>query len=278
MSISESELITHLKKLPPLPAPLQEVLRFLNDPQSNWAKIGKVMLKDPVLTGRVLQIANSSFYGLHRQVKDIEIACSVLGAETLRGLVYTLILLSKFRHGQDDRLKDYNLLWRNSLAVDCLVKKIERQTRQDPTTAFTIGLFHSLDLIIQDYFFRDVLITRFEKYRTENSLPNDEKIHYLIDTEYWWLSAVLLEHWQFPESIVSVFRSSPDTSVPKMKVVVLASNMILRNLDAAEKIPDDILVQVTTLFKESELSDVDFQECVYDSQALCREMASWMFS
>ncbi len=278
MSISESELITHLKKLPPLPAPLQEVLRFLNDPQSNWAKIGKVMLKDPVLTGRVLQIANSSFYGLHRQVKDIEIACSVLGAETLRGLVYTLILLSKFRHGQDDSLIDYNLLWRNSLAVACLVKKIARQTRQDPTTAFTIGLFHSLDLIIQDYFFRDVLITRFEKYRTENSLPNDEKIHYLIDTEYWWLSAVLLEHWQFPESIVSVFRSSPDTSVPKMKVVVLASNMILRNLDAAEKIPDDILVQVTTLFKESELSDVDFQECVYDSQALCREMASWMFS
>jgi HD-like signal output (HDOD) protein len=278
MSITESELITHLKKLPPLPAPLQQVLSFLNDPQSNWAKIGKVMLKDPVLTGRVLQIANSSFYGLHRQVKDIEIACSVLGAETLRSLVYTLILLSKFRHGQKGSLIDYDLLWRNSLAVACLVKKIARQSRQDPTTAFTIGLFHSLDLIIQDYFFSNVLVARFEKYRIENSLPSDVKIHSMIDTEYWWLSSVLLEHWQFPEPIVSAFRNTPDTPIPKMKVIVLASNMILRNLDSTEKILDHILFEVTTLFEESELSGVDFQECVYDSQKLYQEMSSWMFS
>jgi len=277
MSITEADLIMHLKKLPPLPAPLQQVLSFLNDPQSNWAKIGKVMLKDPVLTGRVLQIANSSFYGLHRQVKDIEIACSVLGAETLRGLVYTLILLSKFRHGQENSLIDYDALWRNSLRVACLVKKIARQSRQDPTTAFTIGLFHSLDLIIQDYFFADVLKVRIEKYRVENSLPDNLKMYCMIDSDYWWLSAVLLEHWQFPEPIVSVFRSAPATSPPKMKIVVLTSNIILRGLENSENIPDRVLAQAHQLFAESGLGAVDFQECVYDSEKLYTEMAGWMF-
>jgi HD-like signal output (HDOD) protein len=277
MSITETELIIHLKKLPPLPAPLQQVLSFLNDPQSNWAKIGKVMLKDPVLTGRVLQIANSSFYGLHRQVKDIEIACSVLGAETLRGLVYTLILLSKFRHGQENSLIDYDLLWRNSLRVACLVKKIARQSKQDPTTAFTIGLFHSLDLVIQDYFFTDVLKARIEQYRIDNSLPDNLKIYNMIDSEYWWLSAVLLEHWQFPEPIVSVFRNTPETFIPKMKIVVLTSNMILRSLENSEKIPDAALAEAHQLFSESGLGAVDFQECVYDSEKLYTEMSGWMF-
>ena len=277
MSITETELIRHLKKLPPLPAPLQQVLSFLNDPQSNWGKIGKVMLKDPILTGRVLQIANSSFYGLHRQVKDIEIACSVLGAETLRGLVYTLILLSKFRHGHENSRLDYDLLWRNSLRVACLVKKIARQSKQDPTTAFTIGLFHSLDLIIQDYFFGDVLNERLEKYRAENSLPENFKMYYMIDSDYWRLSAVLLEHWQFPEPIVSVFRDPTDSSIPKMKTVVLVSNMIVRSLEASERIPDATLAEANQLFEDSGLSTVDFQECVYDSEKLYEEMASWMF-
>jgi HD-like signal output (HDOD) protein len=278
MNITEADVIKHLKKLPPLPAPLQQVLSFLNDAQSNWAKIGKVMLKDPVLTGRVLQIANSSFYGLHRQVKDIEIACSVLGAETLRGLVYTLILLSKFRHGQENSVIDYDLLWRNSLRVACLVKKIARQSRQDPTTAFTIGLFHSLDLIIQDYFFCDVLKERMENYRAANSLSSDSKIHYMIDTEYWWLSATLLEHWQFPEQIVSVFRHTSETPIPKMKTIILGSNIILRNLTDDGKIPDEVMAQVTQLFETAGLSGIDFQECVYESEKLYLEMASWMFA
>lgn len=277
MSITEAELVEHLKKLPPLPEPLQQVLRFLNDAQSNWAKIGTVMLKDPVLTGRVLQIANSSFYGLHRQVKDIEIACSVLGAETLRGLVYTLILLSKFRHGQENSVIDYDLLWRNSLRTACLVKKIARQSRQDSTAAFTIGLFHLLDLIIQDYFFSDLLKERLKKYRTENSLATDEKIHYLIDTEYWWLTATLLEYWQFPEPIVSVFRQVPEASASKIKVFIVVSNTILSSLGTDGKIPIDDITNATTLFEESGLSNVDFQECVDDSEKLYHEMASGMF-
>lgn len=297
MSITEAELIAHLKKLPPLPAPLQQVLSFLNDPHSNWGKIGKVMLKDPVLTGRVLQIANSSFYGLHRQVKDIEIACSVLGAETLRGLVYTLILLSKFRHGELGSLIDYDLLWRNSLRVACLVKNFSRQIGQDHTTAFTVGLFHSLDLIIQDYFFKDVLAERVKKYSLEKNNPVENipeenstekngadnyqsdkvKITYMIDSDYWWLIAVLLEYWKFPEPIVSIFHNTSELSTQEMKTLILTSVIILRSLDNSEKIPDTIAVEANRLFAESGLATLDFQECIFDSEKLYTEISAWMF-
>lgn len=278
MTINQAELIKHLKKLPPLPAPLQQVLNFLNDSQSNWSKIGKVILKDPVLTGRVLQIANSSFYGLHRQVKDIEVACSVLGAETLRGLVYTLILLSKFRHGQKDSLIDYDLLWRNSLRVACLVKKIARQCRQDPTTAFTIGLFHSLDLIIQDYFFSEVLRERITQHRTDNSLATDAPIYSMIDTEYWWLTATLLEYWQFPAPIVSVFQKDGSTMANQMKTIIVMSCLIVRSLDSDNKISDDTAEKVLALAEQDQLPEIDFQESCEESEKLYLEMSSWMFA
>lgn len=278
MTINQAELIKHLKKLPPLPAPLQEVLNFLNDSQSNWSKIGKVILKDPVLTGRVLQIANSSFYGLHRQVKDIEVACSVLGAETLRGLVYTLILLSKFRHGQKDSLIDYDLLWRNSLRVACLVKKIARECRQDPTTAFTIGLFHSLDLIIQDYFFSDVLDERIVKYRADYSIPENTPIYRMIDTKYWWLTATLLEHWQFPSPIVLVFQKDESIKATQMKTIILISCITAHNTGLDKKISDETLNKITALSEKNNLPEIDFQECSDESEKLYLEMASWMFA
>ncbi len=277
MTINPAELIKHLRNLPPLPAPLQQVLNFLNDSQSNWSKIGKVILKDPVLTGRVLQIANSSFYGLHRQVKDIEVACSVLGAETLRGLVYTLILLSKFRHGQKDSFIDYDLLWRNSLRVACLVKKIARECRQDPTTAFTIGLFHSLDLIIQDYFFSDVLRERIVKYRADYSMPENSAIYSMIDTEYWWLTAILLEHWQFPSPIVSVFQKDESVKAAQMKAIILVSCTIVHNVETDKKISDETFEKITRLSEHSDLPEIDFQECSDESEKLYLEMASWMF-
>ena len=278
MPINQAELIKQLKKLPPLPAPLQQVLNFLNDSQSNWSKIGKIILKDPVLTGRVLQIANSSFYGLHRQVKDIEVACSVLGAETLRGLVYTLILLSKFRHGQKDSLIDYDLLWRNSLRVACLVKKIARECRQDPTTAFTIGLFHSLDLIIQDYFFIDVLRERITKYRADNLLAAEAPIYRMIDSEYWWLSAALLEYWQFPAPIVSVFQQDGSAIAEQMKTIILLSCIVIRDIESNGKISDETLSTLTTLTKQKSFPDIDFQETSNESEKLYIEMASWMFA
>ncbi|MET0356849.1 MAG: hypothetical protein ABW044_08705, partial [Cellvibrio sp.] len=113
---------------------------------------------------------------------------------------------------------------------------------------------------------------------TENLQPADSKIHSMLDTEYWWLSASLLEHWQFPEPIVSVFKQTPGAPIPKMKTVILGSNLILKNLREDGKIPDQILTQVLESFEQSGLSGVDFQDCVDDSEKLCLEMAGWMFA
>jgi HD-like signal output (HDOD) protein len=278
VEIEHAELIAHLKKLPPLSAPLQQVLSLLNDNQSDWSTISKVMLKDPVLTGRVLQIANSSFYGLHRQVKDIEVACAMLGSETLRGLIYTLILLSKFRHGNTNSFIDYDHLWKHSLRVACLVKVIGRKNGQHPTTAFTIGLFHCLDLIIQDYFFRSALAEKLEKYFSDNSLPKDTKIYSMLDTDSWWLTGILLEHWQFPEPIVSVFRKGVADYDNKMRMIVVASSTILKILEKEKKISNDASKDLIETFQKNDIQLIDLQDLVIESEKLYTEMSSWMFN
>ena len=157
--------------MPPLNAALQNTLMLLNEKSCDFKNVSGAILQDSVLTGRVLQIANSSFYGSQRQVTDLGIACAMLGLETLHGLVYTLILLTKFRNGPDKSSPDYNLLWKYSLRVACLVKNSAKERKFDASAAFTSGLFHCMDFIIQDYFYKETILLRIANQSNKYTSP-----------------------------------------------------------------------------------------------------------
>jgi HD-like signal output (HDOD) protein len=100
----------------------------------------------------------------------------------------------------------------------------------------------------------------------------------MIDTEYWWLSATLLEHWQFPAPIVSVFQKDESVMATQMKTIILVSCIIVRNLGDDKKISDDIATEITCLAEQSNFPEIDFQECSDESEKLYLEMSSWMFA
>ncbi|MES2675019.1 MAG: HDOD domain-containing protein [Pseudomonadota bacterium] len=233
MATVEQTLIDHLKKMPPLNAALQNTLTLLNAQTSDYKKISSAILQDPVLTGRVLQIANSSFYGSQRRVTDLNIACTMLGMETLRGLVYTLILLTKFRTGPEHSVIDYNNLWKYCLRVACLVKTLAKEQKLDSSIAFTTGLFHCMDLIIQDYFYRETLMQRIA---TQSGTINSSStlIATIIDTEHWNLIAILLEFWKFPPTIVDVFKKDNSTQAQQYHERIIECTSFIKKIANVE--------------------------------------------
>lgn len=278
MEISQAELLSTIKKLPPLSAPLQQVLALLNEDQSSWEKICSIILKDPVLTGRILHIANSSFYGLPRQVKDIEIACTMLGSETLKGLAHTLILMSRFRYGHSDSLIDYDLLWKNCLRVACLVKNISRKFKQDYTLAFTAGLFHCLDLIVQDYFFYDTLKKRISENKSNDCIIKDNKLYRMIDTNTWEFTATLLDSWLFPSGIVSVFQEKSTEDAKKIRMIIICSCILLESFDAYNEISKDTKNDLLSIFEQRNLPIIDIDVCLIESLDMFRQIEYWILN
>src|SRR5690606_6914001 len=223
MQASSGDVISRIRTLPPLSAALEEVLSLLDNGVSDWALISTHMLKDPVLSGRVLQLANSSFYGMSRKVKDVESACVLLGANTVRNLVYTLMVMSRFKQNDGHSSLDYEHLWQHNVRVGCLMKIMARTVPVAPDIAFMVGLFHNLGLIIQDYFFPEQLQPCCDASPDADFASALAAFH-SIDKDY---CAELLTYWKFPQDIVAVFSRNGDEASLRLRRLMLCACCVL---------------------------------------------------
>lgn len=85
-------LLEDLHRLPAHRPALLRVVEVADDPDGSVRSLAEAAALDPAFTARLLQLANSAFYGRAGRVTAIGPAVAVLGAETLRGLAVTMAL------------------------------------------------------------------------------------------------------------------------------------------------------------------------------------------
>ncbi len=143
-------LAPKLRRLPSLPSAYFEVLKQVESSSATIQSVGEVIMRDPALTARLLQMVNSAAFALAQKVTDPMDAVSLLGMETVRSLVLCLQVFS-----QNDTAKQSGIsldqLWDHSLSVAEMAREITRfQTHDDLLAgeAFTAGLLHDVGRIV----------------------------------------------------------------------------------------------------------------------------------
>jgi HD-like signal output (HDOD) protein len=66
--ISFEELKGRIRDLPPMPAVVMDLMASFNDDRISSDDIVVKLSRDPALTAKTLRMANSSFYGMTRQI------------------------------------------------------------------------------------------------------------------------------------------------------------------------------------------------------------------
>lgn len=273
MLAPSGDVIERIRGLPPLGVALEEVLSLLDNGVSDWPLISKHMLKDPVLSGRVLQLANSSFYGMSRKVKDVEAACVLLGANTVRNLVYSLMVMGRFKHNTGYSSLNYDQLWQHNVHVGCLMKLMAKTVPVSPEIAFMVGLFHNLGLIVQDYFFPEQLHNVQFTLGPEADFSQALAAFHTVDKDYCY---ELLTYWKFPQEIVAVFSRNDDEQVLRLRRLMVCACCVL----GAGSVPCAPLPAnpdgVRLAAEELALEPEDLQSYLDASAELYREMAQAM--
>lgn len=77
-------LVDEVGALPSLPANLMAVDAALSNENSSLGQIADIMSGDVAMVAKVLQLVNSSFFGLRAEIRDLRQAVAYLGVETLR--------------------------------------------------------------------------------------------------------------------------------------------------------------------------------------------------
>ncbi|MDD3051668.1 MAG: response regulator, partial [Candidatus Cloacimonetes bacterium] len=72
-------IVSRVKSIPVLPDVYLQIVNKLKDSSATLKEIGQIISKDIALTAKILQLVNSSFFGLYRKINDPIQAVSLLG-------------------------------------------------------------------------------------------------------------------------------------------------------------------------------------------------------
>ena len=148
--MDQVSIIKHIRAgrdLLSLPQSLSEVLKEAENPNFSAETLAKIILKDPVLTGRILKVANSSFYSRFSAITTVHQAVQLLGMNTVKCLAMSTSILRPERIQQEAGI-DVKLLFSSLLTAAAAADKIAKAVHyKTPEEAFIAGLLHDIGLI-----------------------------------------------------------------------------------------------------------------------------------
>ncbi len=128
-----------LKSLPTRPLTYWALTEALVRPSVTVAEVTAIVEHDPVIAGRVLQLANSAYFGARRQVASLDAAVAQIGFTSLQSIVAACEILAQFPDGTNGTVVDPH-------ACACLARFIGQQVGCHD--AFTAALLRDIGLHI----------------------------------------------------------------------------------------------------------------------------------
>ena len=118
--------------------------RKLEDPDCNLDTVDKIVQAEPLLSAKVVAIANSTVFNrTGRKITDVRSAVTLIGFRTVRNLA-TVIIVQQLA-GSQTKTDLVAQLWEHSAYVAALAQVIARRvTKQDAETAMFAGMIHEI--------------------------------------------------------------------------------------------------------------------------------------
>lgn len=209
----KEEVVKNLKKLYPMPHILLKARNIITGKKS-FKSLENLLNTDPALAGRVLKIANSSYYGMSGKVSSIQMAATVLGSDTLLQII-TLVGHSKMLgHSLDGYGLSSGDSWKHSLAVAICAKLIEETLQhRHGDDAFFAGLMHDAGKIILDGYIleRHRLFKRYTALTRASMTTAETKI---LEFTHADIGCELCLRWNLPQTMAEAvqYHHTPNAS------------------------------------------------------------------
>lgn len=199
---------------------IKDVNKILQMKYSSANDIADVILKDVVLTSKLLKLVNSSFYGQfsHKGIATISEAMIILGTEEIKLAAASLKI--------DELMQDIaNIKILKNKTLKALQRSIiARQIAIDEG----IKDAEAIQISAMLYDFGEYLVALFspevfiniEIYGDENSLSREQASKHIIGISYSELGRYVVSKWNLPSSITSAMKPVKKFNVVKTGLTI----------------------------------------------------------
>ncbi len=173
------------------------LLQMIGDEDIGALELARVAGGDPILSAKVMRMANSTYYGLSGKVKDLHFAISVIGFLALRSIAVSAMMEQLIPISRD--------VWRHFLSKAGLAAELSRYFGADQGEAICAGMVMDIgELVLAQHDLRGYPLLHREISKLALYLRNsvaEQRERQIYGMNHSELSRDLLLKWQFPIEI-----------------------------------------------------------------------------
>mgnify|MGYP000860284119 CR=1 FL=1 len=196
--LTDQEIIERSKSMPAFPKVVTDILATLDDDGANLGSLVNHVERDPVITARILSIANSAAMAGHAgsSVNDVRKAVSLIGLAKIREITLA-VSLAEFAHGC--RMASY--FWEHSVAVGICAMELGRFTHHSSEYALVAGLLHDIGQLWMAHFYPlEFQMVRSAISNGSEGINEIERRYFGVD--HCHIGRQLAIHWGLPQAVV----------------------------------------------------------------------------
>ena len=184
-------------RLPAFSPVALRLMAIISDENVSFKEVAKLISLDPALSGEVLKLANSGFYGRRAAVHSIVHAIALVGIRRVSPIVITAAIWKALPRQPSAMVKSW---WRHSIA-SALVAEHLAQQGSGVDSAYTASLLHAIGQLALFEYSRD----RYqETMETACSTGADllEAERTVFGSDHAELGGYIADRWNLPPSII----------------------------------------------------------------------------
>jgi putative nucleotidyltransferase with HDIG domain len=241
------DVLGRISSLPVVPGLYMRLVGLLNRPNVQVNEIAGVISQDIGMSTKVLQLVNSTMFGISRHVTTLQTAVTLLGVNFISSLVLTAEVFHAYQDRGPDPALDLLSLQRHSLLVADIAASLASDGRQ-AETAYIAGMLHDVGrLALMDGLPREYAeICRMAR---EGARPLHDAEMEVLGVTHTQIGAYLLRLWHLPEAVVEAvaFHHRPSAigaAAPVIPLIVhvadALANEVAPELAAGQSVPAEL--------------------------------------
>ncbi len=251
--------------VPSLSPTATKIIQVANNMNASANELVQVIKMDPVLTGKVLKLINSVYYGMPQKVVSLGRAVILLGINTIKNLALSTAVLGAFKQKGKLGAFNMNLFWEHCLGCGVgskLLAKSQGVSKMQLEEYFIAGLLHDIGkmpLVQFDHEAYDKVLKVMEDEPERDEAEIEEEI---LGTTHTKIGGLIADKWKLPEPLKESITGHHNPTITgtdfSIKIAVHLANIDCNRKDFGI-VPSRNVEFTEEVLEAMEMTDVDLE-------------------
>lgn len=206
-------------ELPMIQRITHRLIAAMCEREVDYRKLSKAVARDPVLSAKVLRLANSAVFAGPRSTASIDTAVRLIGAEVLNKVIASSIDATDLTGITGI---DLRVFWHDALVTAVASNKLALLVGTDPEQAYLCGLMHTIGHLVLCRCYPDIADAMFSGFKMMRGSDLAAVEKDAFGSDHATAGAFWLESLDFPDEIVEVVRMQLKTPEAELSPLALA--------------------------------------------------------